>query len=205
MGGRVSVVESTWLYPPPCPACGSALGAEYLVLRVYHDPDRQVGTGVGLIQVATSCIRCHHRQILPKTYSLTRRSQAFLDLRLIEELLAAETGLPVVVDPPDDPHSGVREPRTPVPSASSPGSACSPCLRLVGRGAPSGDTPTASQLVTTRTTSPAAMSAVPFRRDRAAGSLRNQRPPRVPKTTDVSRKAATNPSGASRAAESTRA
>lgn len=30
----------------------------------------------------------------------------------MEELLGAEAGLPVLVDPPDDPRAGVREPRT---------------------------------------------------------------------------------------------
>lgn len=120
-GDTIEDVEAVWVDPRQCPSCASVEGAEYIVLRPYERLDVQAFFGSERVEVAVSCARCHHRQTLLQTYPLNLRWRVFDQVQRLEEALAVKTGLPVIVDPPNDPRAGVREPRRPEPSAGSPG------------------------------------------------------------------------------------
>jgi hypothetical protein len=119
-------VEAVWIDPAQCPSCGSAGGAGFLLLHVHGDTDLPAVFGGPWVEIVVSCIRCHYRRALLQTYRLNVQRSVFEQVEILEGVLAAETGLPVFVDPPDDPHAGVREPRRPAPSAGSVGAQVTP-------------------------------------------------------------------------------
>ena len=92
--------------------CGTSRGIEYLILRVRDLLDVFEAP---YVRVSVSCRRCRHEQELFQSYPLEMSWSVTEQLRLLEETLEKETGLPVVVEPPDDPLAGVREPRRPAP------------------------------------------------------------------------------------------
>ena len=117
----ILIVEAVWVDPSQCPSCGGVAGAEYIVLHVYDDIDLPTVLGGPCVEIIVSCIRCHHRRALLQTYRLRLQRSFVEQLRMLEEVLAAETGLPIFIDPPEDPPAGVREPRRPAPSTGSVG------------------------------------------------------------------------------------
>ena len=94
-----------------CESCG-AIDAEYLILRardlldVFEAP---------YVRVSVSCSRCRRERELLHSHPLEMSWSIARQLRFLEETLEKETGLPVIVEPPDDPLAGVREPRRPAP------------------------------------------------------------------------------------------
>ena len=71
--------------------------------------------------MSVSCAACHTLQALLHSYPLNPVFGLLEQLRLLEQVLADETGLPVFREPPDDPSADVREPRRPLPSAGAIG------------------------------------------------------------------------------------
>lgn len=94
-----------------------------VTIAAHIDPDVDFPSLFGgpVVEVAVSCVDCHHRRALLNTYRLTPWWSVLEQVRLLERVLEDETGLPVFIDPPDDPRAGVREPRRPSPSTGSLG------------------------------------------------------------------------------------
>jgi hypothetical protein len=68
-----------------------------------------------LFAVELACVNCHHAERLEHDVRIGSATQ----VSLLREVLELETGLPVVIAPPDDPSAGVREPRRPPPGDDS--------------------------------------------------------------------------------------
>lgn len=106
--------------PSLCPACEATDEVEYLVLRVYETGLAQPPfTEVPRVEIALSRGGCHHQRSLRRFYPLDVASELFDQVLSLQRILAVETGLPVLREPPDDPRAGVREPRRPLPNPST--------------------------------------------------------------------------------------
>jgi hypothetical protein len=68
-----------------------------------------------MVDVELTCERCQHIERLQHEVRLATPAQ----VSLMRETLEIETGLAVVVAPPDVPPAGVREPRRPPPGDDS--------------------------------------------------------------------------------------
>lgn len=114
------VVDAPTLGQPTCPSCGSS-GAGFILLRIRGESELWLAGSHARVEIAVSCAACLSLQALHHSYPLNPMFALLDQLRLLEEVLADQTGLPVFREPPDDPSAGVREPRRPLPSAGAVG------------------------------------------------------------------------------------
>jgi hypothetical protein len=68
-----------------------------------------------LFAVELACANCQNSERLEHDVRIGSGTQ----VSLLREVLELETGLPVVIAPPEDPSAGVREPRRPPPGDDS--------------------------------------------------------------------------------------
>lgn len=95
-----------------CPVCGSGAFGWFLSLTIRPVTETFVDPAV---DVLLHCPECRHRELVGDGV----RMGSLRRLDLLREVLALETGMPVFIDPPDDPSAGVREPRRPPPDGGT--------------------------------------------------------------------------------------
>ncbi len=106
-----------------CPSCGNSADAEYIILRIRDLLDV---FELPHVRISVSCPRCRLERTLFQSYPLNMSSGILEQVHLLGEVLEEETGLPVFLEPPDDPLAGVREPRRPPPDADAMGVTLAP-------------------------------------------------------------------------------
>jgi hypothetical protein len=100
---------------PACRTCGD-ISPGHLILRVV---DLSAGWAFGRVLISIVCGHCGSEDALDHSYSVTPWPGIGDQLYSLQRILHQATGLPVEIDPPDDPPAGVREPRRPLPGTGS--------------------------------------------------------------------------------------
>lgn len=73
----------------------------------------------GRVVISIVCGKCGSEDALEHSYRVAPWPGVGDQLYSLQRILGRATGLPVEVDPPDDPTAGVREPRRPLPGTGS--------------------------------------------------------------------------------------